>query len=91
MKITYDPTFTKKLERQIEYIKGDKHQAARKFKKDIISKIKEIPSYPKSYRKSIFFEDENIRDLIFKGYVVLFKIAKNQIVVFGFVKWEEGL
>jgi plasmid stabilization system protein ParE len=91
MKIILEDAFKRKLDRQVDFIARDKHQAARKFKKNIISKIKEIPSYPKSYRKSIFFEDENIRDLIFKGYVVLFKIAENQIVVFGFVKWEEGL
>jgi plasmid stabilization system protein ParE len=89
MKISYDPDFTKKLERQIHYIAGDKPLAAKKFKRDVISRIKSIPKNPKIYRKSFYFDDENIRDLIFKGYTISFKITKNEIIVFGFLKWEE--
>lgn len=42
---------------------------------------------------SKFFDDENIRDLIVKGYCMLYKIEKdnNIIMVFGFHKWEDDL
>jgi plasmid stabilization system protein ParE len=89
MEIIYDPVFTKKPERQILYIANDKPKAAIKFKKDIISKIKAIAKNSKIYRKSIFFNDEEIRDLIFKGYTITFKITKSEVIVFGFIKWEE--
>lgn len=44
-------------------------------------------------RKSIFFVDENIRDLSVKGYIIVYEIssAGNRIVVFGFYKWEKDL
>ena len=48
---------------------------------------------PFKYRKSIYFNDNNIRDLIFKGYVVPYKIdtAKNQIIIIGINKYMEKL
>jgi hypothetical protein len=44
---------------------------------------------PYAYRKSIYFNDKNIRDLIFKGYTIVFRITENKIEIFGFVKYQE--
>lgn len=52
--------------------------------------IKEVPQNPYKHRKSIYFEDLTIRDLIFKGYTVVFRINENQIEVFGFVKYQKN-
>ena len=45
---------------------------------------------PFANRKSIFFDPEDIRDLVFKGYIIVYKIDKNKKVidVFGFTKYE---
>ena len=53
----------------------------------------DIPNMPFKYRKSIYFNDNNIRDLIFKGYVVPYKIdtVKNQIIIIGINKYMEKL
>jgi plasmid stabilization system protein ParE len=90
MKINYDPKFTEKLERQIQYIAGDKPIAAKKFRSRIINNIKKIPKNPWMNRKSYYFDDLNIRDLITEGYSISYKIEEDEIVVFGFLKWEEG-
>jgi len=57
-----------------------------------MTRIKKIPEVPYSNRKSIFFDRNDIRDLIYKGYVVVYKIneVEKLIEVFGFVKWEEN-
>jgi len=89
MKIVYKDNFVKRLENQLDYIAKDKTSAARKFKLELIEKIKEIPKNPKSFRKSIYFSDDSIRDLIYKGYTIVFRINSNQIEVFGFVKYQE--
>lgn len=91
MRINITKGVRDKLNAQVEYIAKDKPAAARKFKNDIISRIKEIPAKPYIYRKSIFFDREDIRDLIFKGYVVVYRINEEaQIIeVFGFSKWQE--
>jgi len=89
MKIVYKESFTKRLVNQLEFIKKDNPTAAKKFKKELINRIKSIPSNPKIYRKSIYFEDNSIRDLIYKGYTIVFRITENQIEVFGFVKFQK--
>ena len=91
MKIVYKESFVKKLEQQISFIAKDKPVTARKFKKNILSSIGSVKSNPYLYRKSIYSEDDSIRDLIFKGYTIVFRITKNQIEVFGFVKYQEKL
>jgi plasmid stabilization system protein ParE len=90
MKILFKESFLKRLENQIEYISLDSPKRARKFKDDLLNRIKEIPQNPYKCRKSIYFENLDIRDLIFKGYTVVFRINENQIEVFGFVKYQKN-
>ncbi len=48
---------------------------------------------PFKFRQSIYFEDESIRDLIFKGYTVAYKIEENRdrIIIIGIKKYQESL
>jgi plasmid stabilization system protein ParE len=91
MKLKFTKGFRDKLNDQVEYIAKDKPTAARRFKNDLISKIKKIPDMPYKYRKSIFFDREDIRDLVFKGYVTVYKVDQKsqEIEVFGFNKYME--
>lgn len=93
MKIEVTSAFRDKLKRQIRYISKDKPQAARKFNQLVFQEIRKLSDNPKKNRKSIFFEDENIRDLIVKGYLIIYEILpnENKMVVFGFYKWEDSL
>ena len=90
MKIVYSETFTERLVRQLQYISLDNPSAAKRLKKELILQIKKIPKNPYIHRKSIYFDNEMIRDLIFKGYTIVFKIntSANQIEVFGLVKFQ---
>lgn len=92
MKIKVLQPFKEKLNHQIEYIARDKPRAARKFKTDILQRIKQIPQMPYKNRKSIYFDRDDIRDLIYKGYMVVYKINSNEdsIEVFGFTKFENN-
>lgn len=91
MKIRILKSFTDKFKRQLQYISADKPIAAKKFRTNVISEIKKIQHFPYKHRQSIFFEDESIRDLIFKGYIIVYRIKDAEIEVFGFVKYEEFL
>ena len=90
MKIAFKDSFLNRLENQIDYIAQDSPARARKFKNDLLSRIKEISKNPFRYRKSIYFNSDNIRDLIFKGYTVVFRITEDRIEVFGFVKYQNS-
>lgn len=92
MKINFSETFLKKLYQQIDYIAEDKPQAAKKFRVEIFKEIKKISKMPYQYRKSIYSENEdNVRDLIYKGYIIIFKIStdKNVIEILEFIKYLE--
>ena len=91
MKLRILKSFRDKLDEQVRYIAEDKPGAARKFKTDILKRIKEIPSMPYACRRSIFFERDDIRDLVFKGYVVVYKVddSKKVVTVFGFSKYKD--
>lgn len=93
MKLRITRKFSNKLNAQVDYIAQDKPSAARKFKTDILQQIRQIPVMPFRHRKSIFFNQEEIRELVFKGYLVVYRVNQEQeeIEVFGFIKYEENL
>lgn len=91
MKIIYKDTFVRRFENQIDYIAKDSPFHARKFKNELLERIKQIPNNPFQNRKSIYFDDINIRDLIFKGYVIVYQIKAQTIEVFGFIKFQKSL
>jgi len=87
-KIVYEKRFFDDMKTILNFIKNDKPQSAYEFKKDLKHKIENLTLFPYKYRKSIYFNDESIRDLIFKGYIIPYKITQNQIIVLGITKYK---
>lgn len=76
-----------------DYIAIDSKNRANKFKHGLKAKIEALPDMPYMYRQSIYFEDKAVHDLIFKGYVIVYRVdeVKERITVIGIVKYQEGL
>lgn len=55
MKIELSKNFVSKLSKIVAYIAKDSPNRAKTFKTELIKELKIIPSFPLSYRKSIFF------------------------------------
>lgn len=93
MKVSFEAKFIEKLNDQVQYISKDKPQAARKFKNELIKNLRKDLKQPFHYKKSRYFDDENIRDYIFKGYASVYEvnIKQNSIIVFGFIKYKDSL
>ena len=93
MQIIRNISYLQKLQSIMEFIAQDSVNQAIKFQVELDEIIDDIPNMPFKYRKSIYFNDKNIRDLIFKGYVIPYKIdtAKNQIIIIGINKYMEKL
>lgn len=89
MKIELEEGFSDRFERQLRFIAEDSPSRARKFKADILREIKSLPHNPLRCRKSIYFDDSNIRDLIFKGYTITYRIKPKLLEVFGFTKYQK--
>lgn len=93
MRIRLQDDFLVVLNNQVDYISRDKPVAARKFKNDLLKNIKKDLKQPFHFKKSKYFDDENIRDYIFKGYVAVYEvdIEKKIVSVFGFIKYKDSL
>ena len=74
MKIVESRKFKLRLQIITNYIKKDKQSASVKFAKDLKKIIKDLNNSPLKYRPSIYFDDKNIRDMIFKGYTIIYKV-----------------
>ncbi len=88
MTINFTKKFISDLDKQALYISFDKPVAAKKFKKDLIHNLKKDLKFPYQFKKSIYFEDELVRDYVFKGYTATYQInlSENSIEIFGFLK-----
>jgi plasmid stabilization system protein ParE len=82
MIVRLSKSFQQILLEQVHYIYRDKPKAALKFRKDLIAKLKKDLKYPYHFKKSRYYDDENIRDYVFKGYTTVFKVNLNQKIVF---------
>jgi len=82
--------FKKNLTNILIYISRDKKIAAVNFKNNLKKLIQNLKFMPYKYRKSYFYDDENIRDLIFKGYVIPYLIDKEKIIILDIFKWREN-
>ncbi|WP_428024739.1 type II toxin-antitoxin system RelE/ParE family toxin [Arcobacter sp.] len=93
MQIIRDINYLQKLQSVMEFIAQDSVNQAIKFQVELDEIIDDIPNMPFKCRKSIYFDDNNIRDLIFKGYIVPYKIdtSKNQMIIIGINKYMEKL
>jgi plasmid stabilization system protein ParE len=90
MELRINQTFIDKVIQQIDYIALDKPIAALNFYNDLFERIERIPEHPFKHRQSIYADSLFVRDLIFKGYTITFKIIEEEqiIEVFGFSKHE---
>ena len=89
MVIKYKPKFERELKMIFDFIAKDSLNRAREFRNELIAKIERTAQTPFICRKSINFNDESIRDLIFKSYVIPYLIDDEVIYVLGIYKANE--
>jgi hypothetical protein len=68
MHIKLDKKFEVNFNLILEYIAKDKLSASKKFRKNLFELIINLPNNPYKFRKSFYFNDDKIRDMVFKGY-----------------------
>jgi len=88
VKIVYDKNFAEKFKVIWGYIAKDSQNNANRFKQELKLEIENIPHFPYKCRQSIWFDNENNRDLIFKGYTIPYLIQKDTIVIIDIFKWN---
>ena len=91
MKILYSEKFNMDLKSILDFIYEDSKKNVKQFAKDLREIINQIPPFLYKYRQSIYFDNISIRDCMFKGYVIPYKISKNSITLLGITKYKENL
>ena len=81
MRIKLDGKFKRNFQVIFEYIARDKLSAAKHFKKELFEQIDNLVNFPYKYRKSYYFNDENVRDMTFKGYTVVYEIKPDEQII----------
>jgi len=81
MQIKLEKKFENSFFNIYEYITKDKKSAANKFKANLFKTIQNLINNPYKYRKSRYFDDKNIRDMIFEGYTIVYKITQDSIII----------
>ena len=89
MMIIRDTFFSKQLYNVLKMIAGDKVSAARLFEKELNKKIKNLIDFPYRCRASYYFDDKAYRDLIYKGYTLIYKVEKERIIILEIFKWQD--
>lgn len=90
MKILKREEFNQELKNILYFIAQDNKQNAKIFKNELIERIHKLSNMPYKFRKSIFFNNEQIRDLVFKGYVIAYEIndIESEIIIIGICKYK---
>ncbi|MDL2346181.1 type II toxin-antitoxin system RelE/ParE family toxin [Campylobacter hyointestinalis] len=89
--VKFSERFKSELHIIFKFIAQDSKARARAFKNELLVKSKDLSNMPFRFRKSVTSDNDNIRDFIFKGYVMPFLIQDDTIIVLGIYKenqWE---
>ncbi|MGF7404764.1 type II toxin-antitoxin system RelE/ParE family toxin [Campylobacter concisus] len=78
MKILFTDDFKESLKEILKFIKQDNKDRAYNFRDSLKNEIMKIPERPYSYRENLIIKDTQVRDLVFKGYVVVFVIDEGE-------------
>lgn len=91
MKIIYTDRFIYEMRLINDFIAFDSRARAKEFTQNVKLACRKLADMPYKCRKSFKFDDENVRDLIYKGYVVPYLVENECISILGIYKenaWE---
>ena len=72
MNIKFSERFHQNLDEILAFIAKDSIEKAVKFRDELYEKISGTAFMPRRFRKNGLTANNNIRDLIFKGYIIVF-------------------
>jgi len=90
-KIVQDDKFKTSLSKILNYIALDSKNRATTFKNTLKKSLNDLVYMPYKFRKSIYFDNNDIRDFIFMGYCITYVIDEEneQIILLDIFKWMD--
>ena len=81
MKIFWSPLSLERTAEIAEYISLDNPSAAERWVENIFNRVKVLQSSPKAGRKVPEVEREEIRELIYGNYRIIYRVEKSKISI----------
>jgi len=81
MKIIHNPDFSKSLKNILRYIANDKPLASLNFNTEVKRKIRKLPKNPFMCPPSQYFEENNVRDMTYKGYTITYEVNTQDEII----------
>ena len=81
MQINKSPKYQQELKIILEYIAKDKVNAMLHFRKELNKSLQLLKNFPYKNRKSIYFENENIRDMTYKGHTIVYEVFEDKLKI----------
>jgi len=78
MQINRSPRYRNNLFQILNYIAQDKLSASKNFLNELDKLIDNLPNFPFKFRKSKYFDNEKIRDMVYKGYTVIYRVNETE-------------
>jgi len=91
MKIIWSLRSKNQLTDIAEYISLDKPQAARRWLLNIFQEVEKLKLFPKSGRKVPEIDREDIREIIFENYRIIYKIESDEEIIIASVRHGKQL
>lgn len=93
MRIEYSPRFNDELFAIYLFIAEDSITQADLFISKLKTTIEKIPSMPYRHRQSLKSDDKEVRELIYEGYIIVYRIVKSDkridiIGIFSENEWD---
>jgi plasmid stabilization system protein ParE len=87
--IVQDNEFISNLKKIFHFIAKDTKTKAKAFNSALYAKISNLSTSPYKCRKSFYYDDVHVRDMIFKGYTIVYLIDEENdtIVILDIFKW----
>ncbi len=85
MQVLTSEIYEEQLKEILTKIAQNSFEDAKKFKIYLDTIIINIPTKAQKYKKSTYFDDENIKDVEYEGFKIPFLIDNNNYVVLGIV------
>ena len=81
LKIRWSPRAASNLEEICNYIAKDSEYYAILFAKKVTAIVNAIPQFPKSGRIVPEYNDENIREKIYEGYRIVYRLKSDLVEI----------
>lgn len=91
MHVGTSPRYEIELNTILDFIGENNPKNALNFARKLDAKINDLPHFPYKCRQSQKSTDINIRELIFEGYVIPYRVDSEKIIVLGIFSENEWI